>query len=145
MALAAWPSCKGRLLPSLAEGRAVFSLVKSTQSGPYPYRLRPFSWVNKCTKSTVSVWALVHRPWTPPPPLFLFGSVQFKRVCIYALGKTHNYACLRSFPSDAFETVPLFVWLTVALSRPFREDRQALPFCLSCKLQVFVVFVTFCS
>ena len=35
---------------------------------------------------------------------------------------------LRSFPkNDAFETVPMFVWLTKALSRPFKEDRLALP------------------
>ena len=28
---------------------------------------------------------------------------------------------LRSFPSVAFETVPMFVWLTMVLSRPFKE------------------------
>ena len=33
---------------------------------------------------------------------------------------------LRSFPNVAFETVPKFVLLTMALSRPFREDRLAL-------------------
>ena len=27
------------------------------------------------------------------------------------------------FPNVAFETVPMFVWLTVALSRPFKENR----------------------
>ena len=35
---------------------------------------------------------------------------------------------LRSFPNVAFETVPMFVWLTkaLALSRRFKEDRLAL-------------------
>ena len=32
---------------------------------------------------------------------------------------------LRSFLNVAFETVPMFVWLTMALSRPFKEDRLA--------------------
>ena len=30
---------------------------------------------------------------------------------------------LRSFPNFAFETVPMFVRLTMAFSRPFKEDR----------------------
>ena len=34
---------------------------------------------------------------------------------------------LRSFPNVAFETVPMFVLLTMVLSRPFKEDRRALP------------------
>ena len=34
---------------------------------------------------------------------------------------------LRSFPNVAFVTVPRFVWLTMALSRPLKEDRLALP------------------
>ena len=41
----------------------------------------------------------------------------------------HKYALhlsLRSFPNVAFETVPMFVWLTMTLSRPFNEDRLAL-------------------
>ena len=33
----------------------------------------------------------------------------------------------RSFPSVAFVTVQVFVWLTMALSRPLKEDRPALP------------------
>ena len=45
------------------------------------------------------------------------------------LGEAHmrSTTSLRSFPNDAFETVPMFVWLTMALSRPFKEDRRALP------------------
>ena len=34
---------------------------------------------------------------------------------------------LRSFPNVVFETVPVFVWLMMTLSRPFKEDRVALP------------------
>ena len=29
---------------------------------------------------------------------------------------------LRSVPNVAFETAPMSVWLTMALSRPFKED-----------------------
>ena len=35
---------------------------------------------------------------------------------------------LRNFPSDVCETVPVLVWLTMALSRPFGEDHRAFPF-----------------
>ena len=34
---------------------------------------------------------------------------------------------LRSFLNIAFETVPMFVWLMMALSCPFKEDSLALP------------------
>ena len=48
---------------------------------------------------------------------------------IYALGKAHmrSTPSPRIFPNVAFETVPMFVLLTMALSRPFKEDRLALP------------------
>ena len=48
---------------------------------------------------------------------------------IYALGKAHMRSApsFRSFANVAFETVPMFVWLTMALSRPFKEDRLELP------------------
>ena len=47
---------------------------------------------------------------------------------IYALGKVHMCSSpyLRSFPNITFETVPIFVWLTMALSRPFKDDSLAL-------------------
>ena len=47
----------------------------------------------------------------------------------YALGKSHmrSTPSLTSFPNVAFETVPMFVRLTMALSRPFKEDCLALP------------------
>ena len=58
-------------------------------------------------------------------------SVQFSSVedGIYALGKAHmrSTASLRRFPNVAFETVLMFVWLTMALSCSFKEDRLALP------------------
>ena len=34
---------------------------------------------------------------------------------------------LTIFPNVAIETVPLFAWLTMALFRPFKEDRLAFP------------------
>ena len=48
---------------------------------------------------------------------------------IYALGKAHirSTPCLRSFPNVVFQTVPMFVLLAMALSRPFKEDLLALP------------------
>ena len=68
-------------------------------------------------------------------PSSQFSSVQNG---IYTLGK-NPYALypvtLRSFPNFAFETVPKFVWLKLALSHPFKEDRLALPLStpLSCR------------
>ena len=60
------------------------------------------------------------------PCSVLFCSVQDN---IHGLGKAHmrSTPSLRSVPSVAFDTVPVFVWLTMALSRPFKEDRLALP------------------
>ena len=45
---------------------------------------------------------------------------------IYALRKAHmrSTPSVRSFPNVAFETVPMFVWLTMALSRPFKERQN---------------------
>ena len=63
-------------------------------------------------------------------PLDLQTTVQFSSIQdgTYALGKAHKYALhlvsLRSFPNVAFERVPMFVWLTMALSRPFKEDHS---------------------
>ena len=65
------------------------------------------------------------------PRLVQFGSVRFGSVQggIYALGKAHvrSTPSLRSSPNIAFETIPMFVSLTMAFSRPFKEDRLALP------------------
>ena len=51
---------------------------------------------------------------------------------IYALGKTdiimRSTPSLRRFPNVALRTVPVLVWLPMALSpRPVKEDRWALP------------------
>jgi len=60
-------------------------------------------------------------------------SIQFSSVQdgIYALGKDHMRPTpsLRSFPSVALETVPMFESLTHhgPLCRPFKEDRLELP------------------
>ena len=57
------------------------------------------------------------------------SSAQFSSVQDggYALGKAHMHSIqsLRSFPNVALETVPMLVWLTMALSRPLKQDRWA--------------------
>ena len=57
-----------------------------------------------------------------------FSSVQFKMVSV-RLEKAYmrSTPSLKSFPNLAFATVPVFVWLSMALSRPFKEDRLGLP------------------
>ena len=57
---------------------------------------------------------------------FYFTSVQNG---VYSLGKAHmrSIPSLRRFPNVPFETVSMFVWLTMALSCRFKEDRRALP------------------
>ena len=39
----------------------------------------------------------------------------------------HSTPSLKSFPKVASETVPMFIWLTMTFSRPFKKDRLALP------------------
>ena len=72
------------------------------------------------------------------------SGVQFSSVQdgICALGKVHMLSTLsyRSFPSVAFETVPMFMWLTMALSHPsslffrnrWRLRHVLLPFTVHC-------------
>ena len=50
-------------------------------------------------------------------------------ISVYTLIHIHPppTQSLRSFPSVAFKTVPLFVWLTMAVSRLFKEHRLAFP------------------
>ena len=43
---------------------------------------------------------------------------------------------LRSFPNIAFETIPVFVWLTVGPSGPFKKDCLVLPLSKSCKCKM---------
>ena len=72
----------------------------------------------------------------PPPPEGFptcgsLGGIKLGSVLdgIYALGKAHmrSTPSLRRFPKVVFEMIPMFVCLTMALSRPFKEDRLALP------------------
>ena len=70
----------------------------------------------------------VHKPQLLKTDSTQFSSFQFKMVFMRSekpiiMLSTRS---LRSFPNVAFETVPMFVWLTKALSRPFKEDRLAL-------------------
>ena len=48
---------------------------------------------------------------------------------ICALGNAHmrNTPSRRCFPNVHFETVPVFVWLMMALAHPFKEDRLVPP------------------
>ena len=60
--------------------------------------------------------------------LVQFRSVHFQVVSMHS----ENPICApprlsEVSPNVAFETVPMFVWLTMALSRPFKEDRLTLP------------------
>ena len=59
-----------------------------------------------------------------------FNSVQDG---VYALGNAHMRftSSFRRFPNIAFDTVPMDLWLTMALSRPFKEDRLAHPLSMS--------------
>ena len=72
-----------------------------------------------------------HQSHHPTPLTHLHVShfvIEFNSVQdgIYALRKAHmrSTLSLRSFPNIAFETVPMFVWLTLALSR-FSEGRSS--------------------
>ena len=61
---------------------------------------------------------------------YCYGLVQIKMVSMRSEMPIimRFTASLRSFTNVAFKTVPMFVWLTMALSRPFKEDRLALLF-----------------
>ena len=52
------------------------------------------------------------------------SSVQF---FVLRKARMRSTPSLRSFPNVSFETVPVFVWLTMAPYRPFKEDSLALP------------------
>ena len=56
-------------------------------------------------------------------------TVQFtsrRYLCAWKSPYMHFPPSLRSFPNTAFETVPMFVWLTTALPHPFKEDHLVL-------------------
>ena len=60
-----------------------------------------------------------------------FCTAQFSSVQdgMFALGKAHMHSTLslRSFPNVAFDTVPMLIWLMIAIFHPFNEGRLALP------------------
>ena len=55
---------------------------------------------------------------------------------MYVLGKAHKCSIptQKLSPQIAVETVPLFIWLTMALPCPFKKDHWALPFSLASSL-----------
>ena len=55
-------------------------------------------------------------------------------LSIFVLGKVfmHSTPSLRCFPNVTFETVSVFVWLTMALSRPFEEKETSEHYILHC-------------
>jgi len=56
-----------------------------------------------------------------------FSSVQSKMASMRSKTHMRSTPSLRRLPNVAFKTVPMFVLLTMVLSRPFKEDRRALP------------------
>ena len=62
---------------------------------------------------------------------------------IYVLGKAHmcSTPSHRSFPNVVFETVAMFIWLTMSLSCPFKEDCLALLFSMPLSSRRSMVWV----
>ena len=89
------------------------------------------------------------KPQQYSPPISQRNSVQFSLVQdgIYALGKAHmrSNSSLRNFPNAAFETVAMFVGLTMALSRPFKEDLSSVSSFAEEATKTFVVLCTISS
>ena len=62
----------------------------------------------------------------------MWSLIQFSsRWYVYVFRKAHHIIMrstpsLRSFPNLAFEMVPMFIWLTMTLSCPLKEDCPAL-------------------
>ena len=59
----------------------------------------------------------------------MFSSDQFKMVAIDLCTREspmHSILSLRNVQSVEFETVPMLVWLMMALSHPFKEKHQVL-------------------
>ena len=59
--------------------------------------------------------------------VLLFSSAQFKMVSVHLGKPICAPPCLSSFLNVAFEMVPIFIRLMVALSHPFMEDHWVLP------------------
>ena len=73
--------------------------------------------------------------------LYKFNSVQFSSRWYLCAPKAHIrfIPSLTGFTNVAFETVPMFVWLTMALFRPFKEDRLSTPL-TSRRLVVYALY-----
>ena len=97
-------------------GHDCFSLVKSQAKWLRPEKVKFEAKQQKTKHNKV-------------PAAVYFSSAQFSSRWYLCAQKTHmrSTTSLRSLPNIAFETVLMFVWLTMALSRPFKEDRLALP------------------
>ena len=74
--------------------------------------------------TTASIYELPPLASSRPGRKFIASSrwcVRLRKSIYVRSTLSHNFA------SVAPETVPVFVWQTMALSRPFKEDRRALP------------------
>ena len=60
-------------------------------------------------------------------PDHTLNSTPFNSIVSEVSQKFISEVYLRSFPNSAFETVPMFVWFTMALSHPFNKNRLAFP------------------
>ena len=91
-------------------------------SMPQPLRRKEtIMWWQEAASTVLSVSKIVSR---------VRALVPFRlRWYSYALGKAHirPTPSLGIFPNVAFETVPMFVGLTITLSRLFKEDRRVFP------------------
>ena len=68
----------------------------------------------------MTYWDMFFVVWSNDSFNFSLGLIKY--IVIVVINPS-----LRSFPNVAFETVPMFIWLMMTLSRPFKEDRLALP------------------
>ena len=84
--------------------------------------LHVFSFHLLCYSGIYSLWCYNYSPiW-----IVWFSSVKMVSMCLKKPKCIYSSTSLRSFPSVAFEMVPVSIWLTMALSRPFKEDCLAL-------------------
>ena len=63
---------------------------------------------------------------TTPNTLLQFSSV-LDGISVLGKARIDSTPSLKSFPDIAFEIMPMFIWLMMALSRPFEENCLALP------------------
>ena len=106
-----WAPFTGHYLPCQVRFSLSASLLTSLSRLFYPIS---YSWLLTCSSKLFHI---------------SYSSVQFKIVSVHSekLIIMRSTPSLRGFPNVAFETVPMFVWLTLTISRPFKEDLLALP------------------